>query len=312
MTIDNIDNESNQKMTIDYTNLRQLDLNLLIALDALISEVSVTRAANRLNLSQSAMSYSLKRLREILGDEILLRSSGGMEVTPLASQIANRVRQVLLEIQGLLEKESFDPGTANESFCIAMSDYVETSLGVPLLQYLRKNAPDIRIRAISAEKEVALEGLDTNQIDLAIGVFSNLKSWHVKQKLYEEEFVCVVKSDTLNKLSLEEYLQRPHILVSSRDDFRGAVDSILERDYRTSRNVTWSTPHFMVVPFLIANSECVSLLPKRVAERCAKQMGLKLLPPPIEITSFTVSMIWHQRNTGRPKHEWLREQILKI
>ncbi|MEM7725811.1 MAG: LysR family transcriptional regulator, partial [Cyanobacteria bacterium P01_A01_bin.45] len=283
MTIDNTDNASNPNMTIDYANLRQLDLNLLIALDALISESSVTRAANRLNLSQSAMSYSLKRLREILGDEILLRSSGGMEVTTYASEIANRVRQILLEIQGLLEKESFDPGSANERFCIAMSDYAEISLGVPLLQSLQKNAPNIRIRVSSAEKEMALEGLDTNQIDLAIGVFPNLKSWHVKQKLYEEEFVCVVESDTNNNLSLEEYLQRPQILVSSRDDFRGAVDSILERDYSASRNVVWSTPHFMAVPFLIANSECVSLLPKRVAERCAKQMGLKLLPPPIEI-----------------------------
>jgi DNA-binding transcriptional LysR family regulator len=299
-------------VNIDYTNLRKLDLNLLIALNVLIEEASVTKAAQKLEISQSSMSHALKRLRTVLDDEILIRTSREMEITPYAREIGDRVRQILAEIQvTLLEKETFDPAIAREDFYIAMSDYVEISLGVPLLQKLTESATGIRIRTSNVEKGMALEALDNNQIDLAISVFSNLKSWHVREKLYEEEFVCVVHSGMSSTFSLEEYLQRPHILVSSRDDFLGTLDSLLEAESK-SRHVMWSTPHFMTVPLAIANSECVSLLPKRLAERCAKKMDLEILPPPIEITGFTVSMVWHQRNTARPKHQWLRDRLLEI
>ena len=312
MNINEIDNDIERNINLDYGELRQLDLNLLIALDVLIEEASVTKAANRLNLSQSAMSYSLKRLREILGDEILCRSSKGMEATPYACEIAVRIRQILWEIQStLLEKESFNPLSAKEDFAIAMSDYVEISLGVSLLARLRENAPNIRFRTCNAKKEAAIAALDSDRVDLVIGVFSSLKSWHVKEELYREEFVCVAQSSNADTLPLAEYLERPHILVSGRNDFHGEIDSLLAKAGQ-SRKIVWSTPHFMTVPFLIANSECLALLPKRVAQRCAKKMGLKLLPAPTPITGFTVSMIWHQKNNSRLKHKWLREQITEI
>ncbi|MBE9170480.1 LysR family transcriptional regulator [Pleurocapsales cyanobacterium LEGE 06147] len=300
-------------MNIDYTNLRKLDLNLLIALDVLMEEASVTRAAERLDMSQSAMSHALKRLRIILNDDILIRTSREMEVTPYAREISDRVRQILTEIQStLLSREAFNPATAQETFRIAASDYVEATIGINLLQQLTTQAPGIRIRISNLNKETVMDALDDNRIDLAINAKLPLKSWHVEQDLYREEFICVVRSDdSLTELSVEDYLRRSHLLVSMRDDFQGAGDEILKRQQQ-SRQVIWSTPHFMPVPFLLANSDCVALLPRRMAQQCAKAMNLKLLSPPIEIEGFTVSMVWHQRHTNRPQHQWLRERIVDV
>ena len=156
-------------VNIDYTNLRKLDLNLLIALDVLIQEASVTKAAEKLSISQSSMSHALKRLRTVLDDEILIRTSRDMEVTPYAREISDRIRQILAEIQStLLEKETFEPATAHEDFRISTSDYIEATLGVSLLQQLTKQAPNIRIRIFNLSKEKAMSALDNNQIDLVL------------------------------------------------------------------------------------------------------------------------------------------------
>lgn len=298
-------------MNIDYTNLRKLDLNLLIALDVLIAEVSVTKAAQKLNMSQSAMSHALKRLRIILHDDILIRTSREMEVTPYARQISDRVRQILSDIEStLFSQTTFNPATTQSTFSIAASDYVETTIGINLIQQLTTQAPGIRIRITNLNKETVMDAIDDNRIDLFIGAKLPLKSWHVEQNLYREEFVCVFKSDdALTELSMEDYIRRSHLLVSMRDDFQGAGDEILEQQQQ-SRQVIWSTPHFMAIPFLLANSDCVALLPGRMAQQCAKAMDLTLLPPPMMMEGFTVSMIWHQRNTNRPQHQWLRQQVI--
>lgn len=298
-------------MTIDYASLRQLDLNLLLALDVLIQEASVTQAAEKLNMSQSAMSHALKRLRAVLDDQILIRSSQRqMEVTPYAREISSQVRQVLSDIQEtLLAKAIFEPATAQEEFRIATNDYVEATLSANLIQQLTHQAPGIQIRINSLGKDAALTALDNNRIDFFIGTGLDLKRWHLCEALYQEEFVCVVRSETpLTELSLEDYVERSHILVSLRDDFQGVGDRLLQQQQQ-SRRVIWSTPHFMAVPFMLANSDCVALLPKRMAEQCAKEMGLKLLPPPINVRGFAVSMVWHQRHNNRPQYQWLRSQL---
>lgn len=298
-------------MTLDYANLRQLDLNLLLVLDILIAEASVTQAAERLHMSQSAMSHALKRLRKVLNDPILIRvSQRQMEVTPYAREISGQVRQVLTDIQAtLLVKETFDPATTDVDFRIATNDYVEAAIGGQVLAKLLVDAPQVQLRITSIRKDEVLTALDTNRIDLFIGAELDRKPWHDQQELYEEEFVCVVHSENpLKEISLTDYVARSHILVSLRDDFLGIADRRLA-EQQQARSVIWSTPHFMSVPFLLVRTDCVALLPKRMAEQCAKAMGLKLLPPPIDIRGFTVSMVWHQRHTHSPQHQWLREQI---
>ena len=300
------------RVNIDYNNLRQLDLNLLIALDVLIAEASVTKAADKLKMSQSAMSYSLKKLRTILNDDLLIRTSREMEVTPYAREISDRVRQILIEIQAtLLAKDIFDPATTKETFKIAMSDYAEATIGANLLQQIATQASGIRIRINNLEKETVMNTLDENRLDLVINANLPLKSWHVSENLYQEEFVCVFRGDdAIDEISLNDYLQRSHILVSLRDDFQGKNDLILEQQQQ-SRRIIWSTSHFMAVPFLLNNSDCVALLPKRMAQQCAKAMNLNILPLPIPFEGFTVSMVWHQRDTNNLAHQWLRQQIIE-
>lgn len=236
-------------MTIDYAQLRQLDLNLLVIFDALIDKASVTQAAQTLSMSQSAVSHALKRLRDILGDDILIRTSKRqMEVTPYARQLSIRVRQTLTDIQDtLLIPETFEPATAREDFRIAASDYVEATLGGALLAQVSQTA-HIRIRIVPFDKETVLEQLDDNRIDIAFGPGLPLKRWHLQQALYTEELVCVVRSDCpIESLSMAEYGARSHILASLRNDFHGIVDERLDQ----ARRVAWSTPHFMAIPFFL-------------------------------------------------------------
>ncbi|MEM9510376.1 MAG: LysR substrate-binding domain-containing protein [Cyanobacteria bacterium P01_E01_bin.35] len=251
-------------------------------------------------------------MRTILNDDLLIRTSREMEVTPYARQISDRVRQILVEIQAtLLKKDTFDPLSTSETFKIAVSDYVEATIGVNLLQKIAIEAPGIKIRINNLDKETVMDSLDKNSLDLAINAQLSLKSWHVSEDLYREDFVCVFQADdSVTELSLADYLERSHILVSLRDDFQGKSDEILNNQQQ-SRRVIWSTSHFMAVPFLLANSDCVALLPRRMAQQCAKAMNLKILPPPIPIAGFTVSMVWHQRNTNNLAHQWLRQQIIE-
>ncbi|MGD1918372.1 MAG: LysR substrate-binding domain-containing protein, partial [Pleurocapsa sp.] len=180
-----------------------------------------------------------------------------------------------------------------------------------LLQQIATEAPNIKIRIDNLDKKTVMEMLDRNQLDLVINAHLSFKNWHVVENLYQEEFVCVFRDDKdLEEISLADYLKRSHILVSLQDDFQGISDRILEQQQQ-SRQVVWSTSHFMAVPFLLANSDCIALLPNRMAQQCAKAMKLKILPPPIPVEGFTVSMVWHQRNTNNPSHQWLRQQIIK-
>ncbi|MEM8613081.1 MAG: LysR family transcriptional regulator [Cyanobacteria bacterium P01_H01_bin.105] len=300
-------------MTIDYSSLRKLDLNLLLALDVLIAEVNVTRAAEKLNMSQSAMSYSLKRLRILLDDPILIRSSRDMEATPYAREISVAVRRILKDIQSsLLKRDSFDPDTSQEDFRIAFSDYVEVVLGKFFLEALAKYSPGIHIRIINIEHTAALEALDTNRIDLLIDTNEHHKSWHLRQELYQEELVCVIngKSD-IDEMTVDECLKRRSILASTQDESQEIEDKFIIQQ-QLKEGAIWSTPHFLSIPFLLASGDYVSLLPKSLAQRCARLFGLQVLSTPIHVSDLKISMFWHQRNENLARHQWLRSQLVEI
>ena len=299
-------------MVIDYLNLRKLDLNLLLALDVLVEQVNVTKAAEKLDMSQSAMSYALKRLRILLDDPILIRSSREMEATPYARELSVAVRQILTEIQSnILEKKPFDPDIVSGDFRIAFSDYVEATLGKNLLTRLAKLAPGIHIRVDNLNRTDMLDALDGGRIDLLVDASAHHKNWHLKQELYQEEFVCVVDKDvSFSEMTVERYLEGRHILASMQDSVLALLDKTMAQP-KVSRNIAWSTPHLMAIPFLVTNSACIALLPSRLAQKYAILLGLKILPSPPDLTDFTVSMFWHQRNDNIAQHQWLRSQLVE-
>src|SRR5918996_946566 len=178
--------------SIDHANLSRLDLNLLVAFDALLTERSVTRAAARVGLGQSAMSHNLARLRALFGDELLTRGAEGMRPTPRALALADPVRVTLAQIQAaVLQREAFDPSTAERSFRIGLADSIEVAVIPSLMARLRQAAPRVSVRLRSTNRLSILEELDTGRLDLGIGVFDQGQIHHKRRSLYTDSFLCL-------------------------------------------------------------------------------------------------------------------------
>ena len=220
-------------MAIDHINLGQIDLNLLVAFDALIAEQSVTRAAARIGLRQSAMSHNLARLRTLFGDELLVRGPQGMRITPRAAALAAPVRSTLAQIQDLVSRqEEFVPATAERVFRIGMSDSMEVLLVPALLALIQRTAPGIRLRLHTVDFSQLLDDLDTDRFDLAIGIGSFLhgQTHHKQRLLFTESYLCMFSAEQTGlkpPISLDDYIRLPHILTSLRPGERGVVDDAL-------------------------------------------------------------------------------------
>jgi len=298
--------------SIDHANLSRLDLNLLVAFDALLTERSVTRAAARLGLGQSAMSHNLGRLRVLFGDELLTRGAEGMRPTPRALALADPVRVTLSQIQAaVLQREAFDPSTADRTFRIGLADSIEVAVIPGLLARLRNVAPAVSLRLRSINRISILEELDTGKLDLGIGVFDLGQIHHKRRALYTDSFLCLFNPAQLNfsaPISLQDYLSVPHVLASLTDDGHGAVDEALAK-LKLKRSIALTTPGFLAVPFVVRRAPVITTMPSRLARYFAEAFGLATSPAPIELPTFTISLLWHASFDQDPGHVWLRQTV---
>ena len=299
-------------MSIDHANLSRLDLNLLVAFDALLTERSVTRAAARVGLGQSAMSHNLGRLRALFGDELLTRGAEGMRPTPRALALADPVRVTLAQIQAaVLQREAFDPSTAERTFRVGLADSIEVAVIPGLLARLRGAAPSVSLRLRSINRLSILEELDTGKLDLGVGVFDQGQIHHKRRALYSDSFLCLFNPAQLNfpvPISLEDYLSVPHVLASLTDDGHGAVDEALAK-LKLKRTIALTTPGFLAVPFVLRRAPVITTMPSRLARFFADAFGLTTSPPPIELPTFTISLLWHASFDHDPGHVWLRQTV---
>lgn len=304
-------------MPIDHINFTRVDLNLLVALDALLAERSVTKAAARIGIGQSAMSHNLARLRELFGDELMTRGPAGMQPTPRALALADPVRIALAQIETLVSRaEAFDPATAERTFRIAMPDSTEVLIGPALLAYVCEHAPGIRFRFYAAEGEGLLADLDADRIDLGIGVgaFTGGQVHHKRRVLATDSYLVMFNAKKVHiepPISLEDYVRLPHVLTSLRRGERGVVDEALER-LGLSRKIALVTPRFVAVPFLVAGAAVVTTMHARLARYFADELGLSLSPPPVELPQLTTSLLWHASYDKDPAHIWLRDTIVRV
>lgn len=301
-------------MTIDHGNLTAIDLNLLVALDALLTEQGVTRAANRLGLKQSAMSSNLGRIRRLLDDEILTRSGDGMHLTPRAMALVGPVRTALRQIQCIVNRgEAFDPGVAERTFGIALPGSMEALLGPRLLSLVASEAPNVRIVLQSLDYGQVLPNIDADRIDIAVGVFDSGQMHHKVRPLYRDGYLCLF-NETLLKvrapLSLDDYLRYPHVMTTLTGTGPGVVDEALTRIGR-QRKLLATTPRFATVPFLVQASPVLTTMVAALATRFAGMMDLATSPVPVELKDFTVSMLWHSSYDHDPAHRWLRDLLLR-
>ncbi len=304
-------------MPIDHINLGRLDLNLLVTFDALLTERSVTRAAARVGLGQSAMSHNLARLRTLFGDELLTRGPDGMRPTPRALALIDPVRVALSQIQSLVSRDdAFDPRTAERVFRIGLPDSVEVLLVPSLLAYLCESAPGVRLRLHSTDRLQLLDELDADRLDLGIGIgrFTEGQTHHKRRLLSTDTYLCMFNAARVGvspQISLDDYVRLPHVLTSLRPGERGVVDEALEK-LGLHRMVALTTPRFMAVPFLVARAPVVTTMHARLARFFAGELGLSLSQPPVELPEVPVSLLWHASYDHDPAHLWLRQTIVRL
>ncbi|MGE0211879.1 MAG: LysR substrate-binding domain-containing protein [Parvibaculaceae bacterium] len=306
-------------MTIDEINLSRLDLNLLVHLEALLKERSVTRAAARVGLGQSAMSHNLARLRELFGDELLTRGPNGLQLTPRAQALAEPVRVTLAQIQTLVFRdEAFDPRTAERTFRLGLPDSMEILIVPTLLAYLLEVAPGIQLRLHNIDSSQLLDDLDTDHMDLAVGYgdFSEGQVHHKRRLLFRETYLCMFNAERTGitaPISLDDYLRFPHVLTSLRHEqgVRGVVDDALG-ELGLERTVVLTTPRFLAVPFLVARAPVVVTMHARIARIFAAELGLSLSSPPVKLRDIAISLLWHASYDRDPGHAWLRQIVVRL
>jgi len=295
-------------------NINAVNLNLLVAFDALFEELSVTAAARRAGVTQPAMSNTLAQLRALFGDPLFLRHRTGLTPTARAKQLAEPIRGGLRLLQAALAGRSFDPSTSQRRFVIAASDYVELVLLPPLLRRVAQEAPGVRLQLRPWGLHEAPPELARGEVDLMLGFYGALPPHHHEQPLFGDEYVCVVRRGhptVKSKLTLGQYLQLSHVLVSSRADSPGSVDKALSAIGK-QRTIGARVSHFLTVPVLVSQTDFVAALDRRVAEVFARPLGLKLFPPPIKLPKGTVGQVWHDQQDGDPAQRWLRALIAGV
>jgi DNA-binding transcriptional LysR family regulator len=296
-------------------NVADLDLNLLRAFDAVLRDGSVTAAAERLGLSQPAMSNALARLRRLLGDPLFMRTPGGMRPTPFAQQLAAPVRQALDLIHAtFLAQPGFDPRTSQRSFRLQLSDVGEIVFLPPLLERLQREAPSVRIDTQHLPQDEVSDALAAGEIDLAVGFLPELHAGVVQRRLFRDRYVCLVRADHPrigSRLTLAQFLAATHVLVSAR----GSAHEIVEQTLRNQglvRRIALRVPHFSVVPMILARTNHMAIVPQGLVGAIARFGRFKSLKPPVDIPALDVKVHWHERFDQDPGMTWLRGLIVDL
>ncbi|HCJ6375514.1 MULTISPECIES: LysR family transcriptional regulator [unclassified Citrobacter] len=291
------------------SDIRTLDLNLLKTLDALLDERNVTRAAQRLSLTQPAVSGMLNRLRDYFDDPLFVRTPHGIVPTLRAREMAAPIKQILSDIDILLKPAQFDPLTETLTFTVAATDYALKAVIVPFIAALRARAPGIRVRVVPVEPEQLTTQFEQGKIDLALLTPDSTPDNLHNRSLYNEEYVCLMRHDhpdAHQALTLDRFCALEHVLVSYKgESFWGVTDDALAEVGR-KRQIGLSVSSFLVLPDILAISEMIAVVPARLAYTDPR---MHVVSPPLPITGFTKSMAWHERTHRDAAHQWLRNLV---
>ena len=292
----------------------RFDLNLLTALDALIKERNVTRAAERLHVTQPTMSGMLQRLRYQFDDPLLVRNGRHMELTYFGLSLIEPVKDALRGVESLIRAEpSFEARTSTRTFSLMASDYCTAIFMPRVIARLASEAPNVRleIQSLNAPVERMLSGeldmcISTNHVNLLRKETGEdlLQS----RPLFSDEFVCVVSMNhALNEEStLDDYMSHPHVGVQLAND----IDTIIclsTRRHRPQYRPAYTVADFSMIPLIVARSHLVGIVQKRLAEMAAATTPIRMLAPPFEIPSINETLLWHPRHSEEPSHAWLRQ-----
>lgn len=296
-------------------NLHGIDLNLLVAFDALMKERSVTRAGNRIGRTQPAMSATLSRLRVLLKDDLFIRGQDGLQPTPRAMDLAEPLGRALADIQHALGlAEEFVPATSTASFNVGFAEHPTYALLPHLLDCVQEKAPgvEIHVRSFSARDD-AIALLDAGLVDVTVGVSMHAQPGRMfSLPLFEEAFVCVVKRGhpaSEKPLDIDSFMALSHLLVSPEGDHFGHVDTALA-DQGLERRIGLTLSQMYAAPAIIARSNMIATLMKGVVKTSLFADQLFEMKPPVELAPVPFVMSWHRRTHNHPAQQWLRECII--
>ena len=300
-------------MEMRHVNWRAFDLNLLVVFDGLMQERSVTRAGRRLGMSQPALSHALNRLRYLLKDQLFIRTPRGMAPTPRAEQLALPLRQALADMQLALQPEAFAPAEANRRFSIAVNNYAAIVLAGPLVSAVFVAAPLLQLDLRPSGTLDVFQLLDRGDLDIAIGTFDDVGERFATAKLLEDEFVAVMRRTHpagRRPLSTAAFGALRHAAISSSGDDTGFIDRSLAT-HGTKRRIELRLP-YLSAGSVLAKSDFVATLSRRVAGALARDPALELRELPFRSPSVNTSLLWHRRFDGYPAHRWLRDLIVSV
>ncbi|MBE9578384.1 MULTISPECIES: LysR family transcriptional regulator [Moraxella] len=294
------------------TDIRTLDLNLLKAFVVLLDECNVSRSAQRLSITQPAMSGILNRLRDSFNDPLFVRVQHGMQPTDRAIELGHIARRVLQDVNSMLAPPKLEPANLSMTLRIGAMDYVQQIIALPLILRLRRLAPNVKVALLPVQGQNIKTLFDKNTIDLALVGRHHITDDMPQTLLYEENYVCAMSKThpmANTALTLDEFCELPFAMLSyNGGEFSGATDIALQKLGR-KRKVMVSVDHISLLPQLLNNSDLVAVLPKHLAQTLP---NVRLQNPPIAVDGFTMMMTWHERTEQDMAHRWLRGIVLDV
>jgi DNA-binding transcriptional LysR family regulator len=291
-----------------------VDLRLLKLFEEVVKTGSLSKAGERLGMTQPGASLALGRLRKHFNDPLFVRTQSGMEPTPLAQGIAHAIRDAIVAMQATLSyRLEFIPADSDRSFRISMTDVGQIVMLPPLLNRLSEVAPNLRISVTTIDRQIhkALEGGD---VDLAVGYVTHLEDQFFQQLLFEEEFVCLARAGhprISGKLTRRQYEFESHVVVATSGTGHRMLDRTLEQ-LKVRRRVSVTIPSFLGLATIVGATDYLCTLPRRAGALMAARGGVQLLQLPFKIPSYPVNQHWHARQAQDPGHRWLRSVFVEL
>jgi DNA-binding transcriptional LysR family regulator len=296
-------------------HIDDLDIGQIRLLAELLDTGSLSLAARRIGLSQSAASHALAKLRVGMGDALFVRAAGGVQPTPYGERLGAAARQALdALLEGLAANRPFDPETSTRRFNVYMSDVGQMVLLPRLLAFMKQEAPRASLRAWPIPLDNPGGPLASGEVDLAVGFFSNLTTGFRQALLFRERYVCAVRADHPRfraGMSLDGFVATPHAIADSSGMAHAVIERILAR-HRIKRAVTLTVPEYLVLPMIVASSDLAVVMPARLAEAFSAYVKIKVLPAPVALPAYDIRAYWHERYHQDATISWIRNAVIRL
>jgi DNA-binding transcriptional LysR family regulator len=296
-------------------NLRDIDLNLLVIFNQLLIDRRVSTTADKLGLSQPAVSNALKRLRTLLKDELFVRTARGMEPTPYALHLIEPIGYALSTLQNALnQRDSFDPATSERTFTLGVTDIGEIYFMPTLMAMLSNEAPNIKISTLRHNTGHLSDDIAAGNVDIAIGLLPSLTTGFFQRRLFKQRYVCLFRQGhptARNPISLAQYKSLPHVGVTSTNTGHSEVDEWMTRK-GISRDIHLHVPHFVAVGHILQSSDLIATVPERFAQKCSGPFQLETSPLPFKLPEIAINLFWHAKYNREPANMWLRQRIIEL